>query len=462
MNITVLNGSPKGDISVTMQYIHFIAKKFPGHQLQIINISLRIKKLENNPGALSEVIDQIKRSDGVIWAFPLYYMLVHGNYKRFIELIFERNLRDAFKDKYTAALSTSIHFYDHTAHKYIHAVCDDLDMKYVDFFSAEMEDLLNKEGQEKLSLFAQNFFDAVSHQLPTEKRFYPVTAPSFTYVPGAAPQALDFGEKKIVVVTDQLEPDSNMDKMIARFRGAFAREPELINLAEISIKGGCLGCLRCAYDNTCVWEGKDDYIDFFKTKLVPADIIVFAGTIRDRFLSSTWKTFFDRSFFNTHKPALMHKQFGFLISGSLSQNENLREILSAYLEFQHSNSAGMVSDESRNSRQIDALIQSLAERSVQYVEKNYSKPVTFLGISGMKLFRDDIYSKLRMVFQADHRFYKKHRYYDFPQKNYKLRVLNTLGWLLLKIPPFRKRFYTRELKPGMIRNYQRIFAQMEK
>jgi hypothetical protein len=55
---------------------------------------------------------------------------VHGNYKRFIELITERGVQDAFAGKYTATLSTSIHFYDHTAHNYMHAVCDDLNMKY--------------------------------------------------------------------------------------------------------------------------------------------------------------------------------------------------------------------------------------------------------------------------------------------------------------------------------------------
>ena len=44
------------------------------------------------------------------------------------------------------------------------------------------------------------------------------------------------------------------------------------------------------------------YIEFYNAKVRQADILVFAGAIRDRYLSSTWKTFFDRSFFNTHTP----------------------------------------------------------------------------------------------------------------------------------------------------------------
>ena len=46
MNITVLNGSPKGPTSATMQYVHYIQKKFPEHELQIISISQRIEKLK--------------------------------------------------------------------------------------------------------------------------------------------------------------------------------------------------------------------------------------------------------------------------------------------------------------------------------------------------------------------------------------------------------------------------------
>jgi len=48
MKIVVLNGSPKGDISVTMQYVHFIGRNFPEHELKIVNISSRIKAIEKD------------------------------------------------------------------------------------------------------------------------------------------------------------------------------------------------------------------------------------------------------------------------------------------------------------------------------------------------------------------------------------------------------------------------------
>ena len=87
MKIAVLNGSPKGELSVTVQYIKFIQKSFPEHELNIINISQRIKKIENNKDYFQEVIENINSSDAIIWAFPLYVFLVASQYKRFIELI---------------------------------------------------------------------------------------------------------------------------------------------------------------------------------------------------------------------------------------------------------------------------------------------------------------------------------------------------------------------------------------
>ena len=49
MNIAVINGSPKGEISVTVQYIKFIQKKFPQHDLKLFNVSHDILKIEKDP-----------------------------------------------------------------------------------------------------------------------------------------------------------------------------------------------------------------------------------------------------------------------------------------------------------------------------------------------------------------------------------------------------------------------------
>ncbi|HYA89859.1 MAG TPA: NAD(P)H-dependent oxidoreductase [Thermodesulfobacteriota bacterium] len=459
MKITVLNGSPKGDLSATMQYVHFIQKKFPQHDLKIFNIAQQIKKIEKDEKAFQEIIDEVKSSQAVLWAFPLYVFLVSSQYKRFIELISEKGVKEAFQNRYTAVLTTSIHFFDHTAHNYMHAICDDLDMKYVGAFSADMYDLLKEKEREKLILFAGNFLEAIENRMLTSKSFGPLTHRKFDYIPGNSEKKIDDKGKKIVILTDSEGDQTSLARMIDRFKRSFSDPVEMINLYNLDIKGGCLGCIRCGHENICIYQDKDGFVEFYNSKLKTADVLIFAGTIKDRYLSSKWKQFFDRGFFNTHTPSLIGKQIGFIISGPLSQIPNLRQILEAYTEWQQANLVDVITDEHGDSAEIDALLQSFAERLIQLAGEGYIKPSTFLGVGAMKIFRDDVWGRLRFPFQADHRFYKKHGIYDFPQKDYKARITNRILILLTKIPSMKKEIYTHRIKAEMIKPFQKILEK---
>ena len=459
MKITVLNGSPKGNLSVTMQYVNFIQRKFPHHEFKILNIASQIKKIEKDTEAFQEIIDEVRSSEGVLWAFPLYVFLVSSQYKRFIELLWERKVEDVFKNKYTSALTTSIHFFDHTAHNYIRAICDDLDMKFAGSFSAGMYDLLREKERKELITFAENFFQAIESKIPTLKSFQPLTDRKFDYVPGRAEKKIKT-DKKVILLTDCTDPQTNLGRMTEKLRSSFLNGIEVVNLYDIDVKGGCLGCIQCGYNYECTYTGKDDFIEFYNTRLKTADVLIFAGTIQDRYLSSRWKLFFDRSFFNTHTPSFTGKQMGFIISGPLGQLPNLRQIFEGYVEWQQANLVDFVTDEYGDSLQIDATLQNFARRLISLSEKHYVKPRTFLGVGGMKIFRDDIWGKLRFPFQADHSFYKRHGLYDFPQRDYKTRIIVTLLMLLTKIPTMRKEIYRRRMREEMIKPLQKILKNV--
>jgi len=461
MKIIVLNGSPKGDLSVTLQYVHFVQKKFPQHELKIVNIASHIKKIEKDEKAFQEIIDEVRSSEGVLWAFPLYYLLVPSQYKRFVELIWERKADDVFKNKYTAVLSTSIHFFDHTAHNYMNAICDDLDMKYLGSFSAAMYDLLSRKGRERWTLFVSEFFEGIQNHVPTAKRFAPILDRAFDYVPGSVGQKVSIRGKKALILTDIKDPHTNLGEMIERFRNSFVEEVDVTNLHHLNIKGGCLGCIQCGYDYQCSYGDQDEYVQFYKDRVKAADILIFAGTIQDRYLSSRWKMFFDRSFFHTHTPSLTGKQVGVILSGPLRQIPNLRQILEAYTEWQQANLVDILTDEEGDSKVLDEQLQHLAERVIHLAEKDYKKPITFLGVGGMKIFRDDVWGKLRFPFQADHRFYKEHHFYDFPHRKYKSRLINAILILLTKIPSMRKEIYRKKIKEQMVRPLQKVVQRVE-
>ncbi len=182
-----------------------------------------------------------------------------------------------------------------------------------------MRDLFKDRERNNLLNFYNGFLDAGQRKAPCAKLYAPLIDNIPEYIPGQgkiAAGAID-PKRKIVIVTDAGEHQVNLQRMIEHFAAQFAEHPEVVNLHQIDIKGSCLGCIRCGYDNRCVYTGRDGFIDMYN-KLKTADVLVFAGTIRDRYLSSLWKTFFDRAFFNTHMPSFAGKQLAFLVSGALA------------------------------------------------------------------------------------------------------------------------------------------------
>lgn len=451
MRIIVLNGSPKGDNSVTMQYVKYIEQKYPQHSFTYVNAAQSIKKLENDAAYFDEVMATIQNSDGVVWGFPLYIYLVHANYKRFIELIWERGKQDVFRDKYAISIATSIHFFDNTALNYIQAVCDDLGMNYVEAFSAHMDDLLQENIRKNLLFFANSFFSAIEKQITTIKYYAPVTSAMIEYLPGKA-TPIGLNEKKAVIVTDSADLTQNIGKMVEHCRMLLAAD--IVDISKIKINGGCTGCIKCGFDNQCMYGNTDDVEKTYEM-IQEYDIIIFAGTIRDRYLSARWKLFIDRRFSHTHQPLFSGKQFGWLVSGPLMQNHNLREILQAMSELDRTTLAGILTDEYASSQAIDDRIYAFGQILADAAAAGHVRPRTFLGIGGMKIFRDDIWGELRFVFQGDHRYYKKHGFYDFPQKRYKVRLRNFFMIMLTKIPSVKKNM-RQNLTKFMLMPFQKV------
>jgi multimeric flavodoxin WrbA len=455
VKIIVLNGSPKGDTSVTIHSVKYLQKKYPEHEFKILNISKRIKGIERRQATFDGIIEDIAAADAVLWAFPLYLLMVPARLKRFIELIYERSAQAAFVGKYTAAISTSIHFCDHIAHRYIQGICDDLDMKFIASFSADMMDLIDEQERKRLTQFGNYFLSTIQHQHPTVKRFHPLVWQNFTYDPGEGYRSVELDDKKVLVISDARAEETNLQRMVNRFRASFASEIEVVNLHDLKIVSSCIGCLKCGYNNECAFSERDDYNPFYKDKVLKADVLIFAARMTDRHLSALWKTYFDRSFFMGHCPSLIGKQLGFIISGPLSNNENLREFFESYAGWQHANVIGFVIDEIGNNEAIDTQLQGLARQGIEFAKIGYIQPSTFLGVGAQKVFRDDIWGRLRTVFQADHRAYKKLGWYDFPMWDLPTHLMAAMGTVGMNIPKVREQIQEM-LKHGVSFRHRKI------
>jgi hypothetical protein len=126
----------------------------------------------------------------------------------------------------------------------------------------------------------------------------------------------------------------------------------------------------------------------------------------------------------------------------------------------HANLIGFVSDDMGNSQEINQMLQGMAASAIMYSNNGYIQPQKFYGVAGTKIFRDAVFGKLRIVFQADHKYYKENRFYDFPNKNYKWRMINSAILSLTKIPFIRREFVKR-MKTEMIKPFGSVLAKLK-
>ena len=110
----------------------------------------RIKALEKD---FVPALTAIEKADLILFSYPVYTFIAPYQLHRFIELLKASGV--SFEGRFVSQITTSKHFYDVTAHRYIQDNCQDLGMKFIRGLSADMDDLLTKKGQKEAKEFFQ-------------------------------------------------------------------------------------------------------------------------------------------------------------------------------------------------------------------------------------------------------------------------------------------------------------------
>lgn len=369
---------------------------------------------------------------------------------RFIELMKEMDID--FSTKFAAQVSTSMHFYDTTAHRFIKENCLDMQFKYAGGLSAKMEDLLEKQGQkEALDFFKKLMFD-VKHNIYQQEKV-PVTIKKESIYEKSLPIRAKKANKQVTVITNVAADDLNLRNMIDDFVSAMAYEVKVFNVREFAFTGGCISCFRCTIDGTCIY--KDGFQEVLRNEICTSDAIVYAYTIENHFTHSSMKCYDDRQFCNGHRPVNRGKCTGYIISGSYSQESNLRVICEARAEVSGMYNAGVATDELDTALSINQLAKSLSYS----LDHNIKAPANFYGVGGMKVFRDLIYV-MKGFMKEDHRFYKSEGMYDFPQKETKKIAQMYLVGAAMAIPSIQKKIMS-NMNEYTIEPYRRLIASAE-
>ena len=448
MKIAVINGSPKGKYSITLQTVLYLQRKYPEHTFEVLHAGQKIKSMEKDFSPAKELLES---ADAVLFSYPVYTFLAPSQLHRFIELTKENQVN--LQGKFATQISTSKHFYDVTAHKYIEENALDLGMGYVRGLSADMEDLLTDKGQKEAQQFFDRFVWAVKENIclrRTERTadFSPVAAT----VPDVSQEKT--AKKDVLILTDNTDENSNLGKMIARFQKQLPYDSRIVNIAEYPLAGGCLGCFRCAVSEKCVY--KDGFDVFLRENIQTADAIIYAFTVSDHCMGARFKMYDDRNFCNGHRTVTVGMPVGYLVSGPYKAEHNLRTVIEARSETGGNFLAGVATDEENTDAQVDKLAKSLTFA----LETGHTAPQNFWGVGGMKIFRDLIY-QMRGMMRADHKFYKKQGIYDFPQKKKLTSMKMYLVGMLLSNEKILAKMGNK-MNEGMLVPYTKLFEKMDK
>ena len=449
MKILVLNGSPSGKDSITLYTALYIMRNYPEHDYEILHVGQQIRKMEKDKSLWE---DKLKSSDLILFCYPVYTFLVPAQLHRFIEIVKESGID--ISGKYASQISTSKHFYDITAHRFIQENCADLGMKYVSGLSADMEDLLHEEGRRQ----ALSFFDYLLWNI---SRGY--HEPSFVQTSHADLKtasddvsALNVpAPKRAVIIADFTNStEDRLQAMCRRLKKRLPCETEIIDIGAFQFAGGCLGCFSCASNGKCVYgDGFDSYL---RENIQTADAMIYAYAIKDHSMGYRFKLFDDRQFCNGHRTVTMGKPIGYIIDGSLDAEPDMRTLMEARVQVGGNMFAGTACDQSDPDREIDQL----AERICYDVTECFDQPKNFYGVGGMKIFRDLIW-QMQGLMRADHKFYKKHGFYDFPQKKRGSMMAMYLVGAMMRSPKLRKKLGGR-MTEIIIMPYKKIIDSVPK
>ena len=447
MKILVLNGSPKGENSITLQTLRYLEKKYQLSSLEVLHVGQKIKSLEKD---FSSALAAMEQADVLLFSYPVYTFIAPCQLHRFIELMKAHGANVA--GKIATQVTTSKHFYDTTAHRYIQDNVQEMGMHFIRGLSADMEDLTTEKGRKE----AENWWN---HFLwSTEKKYFEPYFPIPAATEPVPVTALEYSSEKkpgdVVIIADLKPEDTQLAGIVARFRAQLPYATRVVNLREYPFKGGCLGCFRCAVSGKCVY--KDGFADYLRNEIQPADAMVFAFSIQDHSMGRLFKMYDDRQFCNGHRTVTIGMPVAYLISGNLSKEENLRTIIEGRAQVGSNILSGIATDEVDTDAAIDRLAASLAYS----LEHKNTGPQNFLGVGGMKIFRDLIYA-MRGFMKADHKFCKSHGQYDFPQKKWPQSLAMYLVGAMIANPKLMSKAGNK-MNEGMLMPYKKVLDDMDK
>ncbi len=151
----------------------------------------------------------------------------------------------------------------------------------------------------------------------------------------------------------------------------------------------------------------------------------------------------------------MGKPVGYLIDGHYHDEKNLMMLLEARAQVGGNHLSGIATNETAPNEEIDTLVGEL----IYDMANNFQQQKNFYGVGGIKIFRDLIYI-MQGLMREDHRFYKEHGFYDFPQKKRgTILAMYAIGQMMENLSISKK--IGGKMTEGMLMPYKKVLDKVK-
>lgn len=389
MKIKVICGSPNSHKSITYHHILFLEKNFTNHSFEFLFI--------NDKGQIPDqdnIFESLALADFIIFTYPVHTMLVPYRMMLFMKSLLDDPRSKLLIGKGACQFSTSNHYFDMTASKYMKACFETLKFNTLPGYMAQSEDLLDKGARQNIIAYFQQILYRLENKNYETKVYSDDNISLYPFV--YEPQLTDHKEKSFVTVVYNGESYSeNLKNMILAFDNLMPNQIQLIDLSNIRLQRNTM---KARLRNIAFLKEEDkDSLLAYEEKLNHSKVIIYASDIEDHWLNEKFKLFEDRIFSKEDNSESSEQALAFIFTGSLKNERALQEYIEIKSQTCFDAYLGYINNENPN---ILLEIESLIQRICNYINKPYKSSKNFFYFSSSKLFNNrnkDIWMKHMLI-----------------------------------------------------------------